>query len=99
MEIIKYKNGFIKYTGKGKDGSKAEEGEIEIRQIFVPENDRRNKIGTELIIGIEIIARNRGYKKMVTFSGTDPEKEVFGKFLIANNFVRGDKEYKWERNI
>lgn len=99
MKVIRYENGFLEYTGKGSDASKAMTEEIEIRRIFVPENDRKKKIGTELINRVEAIARDRGYKKIVTFSGTDPEREVFGKFLVANNFIRKGIGYKWERDI
>ena len=56
-------------------------GIIEVRQIFVKEEKRHQGVGEELLSKLP-----KGV--MVVYSSTDPEREVFGKFLIACGFVK-----------
>lgn len=84
MEEIKIKDGFIQYE-LFYDG---DELLVELRRIFVPEESRRKGIGTQLLN--ELVKAANG-KKIVTFSSTDPEREVFGKFLVAEGFVKTNR--------
>lgn len=81
MEIqIKYKNGIAGYE--------TENGIFEMRRILVSEESRHTGIGTELLNQLIEIASGLGFDKIVTFSSTDPEREVFGKFLVAEGFIK-----------
>lgn len=93
MEKITIKDGFIDYEPYY--GSEQEI--IELKRIFVSEESRHTGIGTELLRELIKIANG---KTIVTFSSTDPEREVFGKFLVAEGFVKTNEANatgdKWE---
>ena len=76
---------------------------IEIRQIFVEPGERQHGVGTELLEELKKIAIKLGKKRIVTYSSTDPEMQTFGKFLVANNFVKQNTHnnygYLWELKI
>ena len=80
MEKIIRENGFLDWYIDG-DG-------IEIKRIFVNEKERHKGIGTEMLGELIEIAKNLKIKKIITYSSTNPEKEVFGKFLIVSGFTR-----------
>jgi GNAT superfamily N-acetyltransferase len=87
---IKIKDGFIDYETLNAE-------EVELVRIFVPEESRHLGTGTELLKELIKIADG---KKIVTFSSTDPEREVFGKFLVAEGFKKTNEANnigdKWE---
>ena len=80
MEKLTTENGFILYQ----DDSRLE-GAIELHQIFVNEDSRHKGVGEELLKELKKVANGR---TIVTYSSTDPERETFGKFLVAEGFVR-----------
>jgi len=90
MEKIQIKDGFIDYEPLN-------EQEVEMIRIFVPEESRHTGTGTELLKELVKIADG---KTIITYSSTDPEREVFGKFLVAEGFVKTNQSNstgdRWE---
>ena len=86
MERIEKKGGFLLYLPSNVDGEA-----MELRQVFVEEGLRENKLGSEMFSELIEISKSKGFKKIITFSSTNPEVEVFGKFLIALGFIKSNE--------
>ena len=83
MEKIKNKHGFILYCDDINVGNTTE-----LRRIFVDEGYRGEGVGSALLKELIKIAKKKGKNTITVYSSSDPEKEVFGKFLVARGFEK-----------
>ena len=77
MEKIEKGKSFLTYEER--------DNYIELIQIFVEEEQRQKKVGTELLEKLIKITKNKNINKLCVVSTTD-ETQDFGKWLLANGF-------------
>lgn len=99
MEQIRHNHGYINYLDDEKD-----ETALELRQTWVDEEFRQKGIATEMLKELIGIAKKMGRTSLITYSSTDPETQAFGKFLVANKFIKIKDENnstgdKWKLTI
>jgi len=83
MEKIEKNGGFLSYLPSEIDGEA-----MELSQIFVDKGLREKGLGSEMFSELIEISKSKGLKKIITFSSTNPDTEVFGKFLVASGFIK-----------
>lgn len=101
IEEIRFDGGFIYYIIVRDDETYGDH--IELRQIKVDEDRRREGIGSKLLAELYKRAKEAGIKVIYTRS-TATEEQVFGKFLKVKGFKHHEpslaiKGYEYYKNV
>jgi N-acetylglutamate synthase-like GNAT family acetyltransferase len=96
LEKIEHEAGFLLFRVADENGKKF----VELRRVWLEEDQRMKGIGTKLVRRLYKEARKRRIKTIFVKS-TCEEGEIFYSFLTANHFINIKKTngWNWKKTI